>query len=98
MRFLSKRIESAEVVDNAGRDDEQAFFGATVTYADRSGAERTVTIVGIDEVDPAHGRVSWISPIAKALLKAREGDVVTLRTPGGAEEIEVRSIRYAPLD
>ena len=98
LRFLSKRIESAAVVDNAGRDDEQAFFGATVTYADRSGAERTVTIVGVDEVDPARGRVSWISPIAKALLKAREGDVVTLRTPGGVEEIEVRSIRYAPLD
>ena len=98
LRFLSKRIESAAVVDNAGRDDDQAFFGATVTYADRSGAERTVTIVGVDEVDPARGRVSWISPIAKALLKAREGDVVTLRTPGGVEEIEVRSIRYAPLD
>jgi transcription elongation factor GreB len=94
IRFLSRRIDSAEVVDNAGRDDDRAYFGATVTYRDRAGADRTVTIVGIDEVDPAHGRVSWISPIAKALLKAREGDVVTLRTPAGAEEIEVVEVRY----
>jgi transcription elongation factor GreB len=97
VRFLSKRIDSAEVVDNAGRDDDRVYFGATVTYRDRSGADRTVTIVGIDEVDAAHGRVSWISPIAKALLKAREGDVVTLRTPGGAEEIEIGAVRYEPL-
>ena len=72
------------------------LFGATVAYRDRAGAKRTVTIVGIDEVDPAHGRVSWISPIAK-LLKAREGDVVTLRTPAGAEEIEVLEVRYADV-
>jgi transcription elongation factor GreB len=97
IRFLSQRIDSAEVVDNAGRDDDRAFFGATVAYRDRVGAERTVTIVGIDEVDPAHGRVSWISPIAKALLKARGGDVVTLRTPAGAEEIEVLEVRYADV-
>ena len=97
VRFLSKRIDSAEVVDNAGRDDDRAYFGATVTYRDRAGVERTVSIVGIDEVDPAHGRVSWISPIAKALLKAREGDVVTLRTPAGAEEIEVLEVRYDEL-
>jgi transcription elongation factor GreB len=94
VRFLSKRIDSAEVVDNAGRDDDRAFFGATVAYRDRAGAERVVTIVGIDEVDPARGRVSWISPIARAVLKAREGDVVTLRTPAGAEEIEVLEVRY----
>ena len=97
VRFLSKRIDSAEVVDNAGRDDDRAFFGATVAYRDRAGVERAVTIVGIDEVDPARGRVSWISPIAKALLKAREGDVVTLRTPAGAEEIEISAVRYEPL-
>jgi len=97
VRFLSKRIDSAEVVDNAGRDDDRAYFGATVTYRDRAGADRTVAIVGIDEVDPARGRVSWISPIAKALLKAREGDVVTLRTPAGAEEIEVLEVRYDAL-
>ncbi len=98
IRFLSKRIDSAEVVDNAGRDDDRAFFGATVDLPrPRRGVERTVTIVGIDEVDPAHGRVSWISPIAKALLKAREGEVVTLRTPVGAEEIEVLEVRYDPV-
>ena len=97
IRFLSKRIDAAEVVDNAGRDDDRAFFGATVTYRDRGAVERTVTIVGIDEVDPARGRVSWISPIAKALLKAREGDVVVLRTPAGTREIEVREIRYDEL-
>jgi len=97
VRFLSKRIDSAEVVDNAGRDDDRAYFGATVTYRDRAGVERAVSIVGIDEVDPARGRVSWISPIAKALLKAREGDVVTLRTPAGAEEIEVLEVRYDAL-
>ncbi|HTO48321.1 MAG TPA: transcription elongation factor GreB [Burkholderiales bacterium] len=97
IRFLSKRIDAAEVVDNAGRDDERAFFGATVAYRDRGGVERTVTIVGIDEVDPARGRVSWISPIAKALLRARAGDVVMLRTPAGAEEIEVLAVRYDDL-
>lgn len=97
IRFLSKRLELAEVVDNAGQDHDRVYFGATVTYADKSGAARTVTIVGIDEVDPARGRVSWIAPIAKALLKAREGDVVTLRTPAAAEEIEVVEIRYDPV-
>jgi transcription elongation factor GreB len=97
VRFLSKRIDTAEVVDNAGRDDDRAYFGATVAYRDRGGVERAVSIVGIDEVDPARGRVSWISPIAKALLKAREGDVVTLRTPAGAEEIEVLEVRYDEL-
>ena len=98
IRFLSRRLESAEVVDNAGQDHDRAFFGATVTYADRSGYERTIAIVGVDEVDPARGRVSWVSPIAKALLKGREGDVVTLRTPAGAEEIEILAVRYNPLD
>jgi transcription elongation factor GreB len=97
IRFLSRRLEIAEVVDNAGQDHDQAFFGATVTYADRSGRERTVSIVGIDEVDPARGRVSWISPIAKALLRAREGDAVTVMTPAGAEAVDVVAIRYDPL-
>ena len=94
LRFLSRRLELAEIVDNAGKHHERVYFGATVTYADRSGQERTVTIVGVDEVDPARGRVSWVAPIARALLKAREGDMVTLRTPAGLEEIEVIAIRY----
>jgi len=95
VRFLSKRLESAEVV-NPGRQTrrDQVFFGATVTYAGRDGAERTVTIVGIDEADLDRGQVSWISPIARALLKAHEGDVVELRTPTGIEQIEVIEIRY----
>jgi transcription elongation factor GreB len=97
IRFLSKRLDSAQVVDNEGRSHDRVFFGATVTVLDESGAERTVSIVGVDEVDPAHGRVSWISPIAKALLKAAVGDTVTLRTPKGSEQLEVVEIRYDVL-
>ena len=95
IRFLTKRLEIAEVTDpsvHAGRD--QVFFGATVTYAEESGQERTVTILGIDEADSSQGQVSWISPIARALLKAREGDVVKLVTPGGAQEVEILEVRY----
>ena len=98
IRFLTKRLESAAVVDptrQARRD--QVFFGATVTYADPRGVERKVTIVGIDEADLERGQVSWISPVARALLKAHEGDVVVLRTPTGIEEIEVIEIRYPAL-
>src|SRR2546421_11248121 len=95
IRFLSKRLESAEVVDpQRQKNRDQVFFGATVTYADARGAERTVTIVGIDEGDLDRGQVSWISPIARALMKAYEGDVVELRTPSGIEPIEVIEIRY----
>jgi transcription elongation factor GreB len=97
VRYLSKRIDIAVVVDNAGKGHEQVFFGATVTVADQNGGERTVSIVGTDEVDPARGRVSWISPIAKAVLKARIGDVVVLRTPAGVEEIEIVEISYEEL-
>jgi transcription elongation factor GreB len=95
IRFLTKRLEIAEVTDPSlhhGRP--QVFFGATVTYAEESGAERTVTIVGIDEADSLQGQVSWISPIARALLKANEGDVVKLVTPAGTQEIEVLQVRY----
>ncbi len=95
IRFLTKRLESAEIVDPSRQTrHDQVFFGATVTYADPHGAERTVTIVGIDETDLDQGRVSWISPIARALMKAHEGDVVELRTPTGTEPIEVIEIRY----
>jgi transcription elongation factor GreB len=97
IRYLIKRLEIAEVVDPRDLDHERAFFGATVTYADAGGEQRTVSIVGIDEVDPSRGRVSWISPVARALLKAREGDVVQLRTPKGTEELEVLEIRYEGL-
>jgi transcription elongation factor GreB len=95
LRFLAKRLEIAEVVDPARQKNlDRVFFGATVTYANRAGDERTITIVGIDEVDADNGRVSWISPIARALIKAQEGDVVELRTPHGVEAIEVVEIRY----
>jgi transcription elongation factor GreB len=97
IRHLSRRLEVAEVVDNAGQGHERVFFGATVTVAGGDGRERTVTIVGIDETDPLGGRISWISPLARALLKAREGDVVQVRTPAGLEEVEVLEIRYAPV-
>jgi len=98
LRFLIKRLENAEVVASAGRDADQAFFGARVTVRSKSGDERAVTIVGADEVDPARGRVSWHSPIAKALLKARAGDVVRLETPGGPEQLEILDVRYPPID
>ena len=94
-RFLAKRLEIAEVVDPARQQTlDRVFFGATVTYANAAGDERTITIVGVDEVDADNGRVSWISPIARALLKAQEGDVVELRTPHGPEPIEVLEIKY----
>lgn len=98
VRFLIRRLENSEVVNSAGRDSDQVFFGATVDVRAKDGAGRTVTIVGLDEVDTARGRISWISPMAKALIKAREGDVVTLRTPGGVEELEILEVRYLPID
>jgi transcription elongation factor GreB len=93
VRYLIKRLESAQVVHSAGRDTDQVFFGATVRVRGASG-ERTVTIVGVDEVDPAQGHVSWVSPIAKALLKAREGDTVTLKSPAGEEPLEILKVAY----
>lgn len=95
IRFLTKRLEIAEVTDpSLHHGNDQVFFGATVTYLDAQETERTVTILGIDEADPLQGQVSWISPIARALLKAREGDVVKLVTPAGVQEVEVLSVRY----
>jgi transcription elongation factor GreB len=95
IRFLTKRLDNAEVVDPAAREaTDQVFFGATVLYATGDGRENRIRIVGIDEVDPAHGQVSWISPIARALIKAREGDSVTLRTPVGVETLEILEVRY----
>ncbi len=95
IRFLTKRLEIAEVTDptvHFGKD--QVFFGATVTYIEEAGDERTVTILGIDEADSLKGEVTWISPVARALIKAREGDVVKLVTPVGVQEIEVLSVKY----
>lgn len=97
IRFLNKRLDIAEVVEPADRDSDQVFFGATVTVLDEAGRERTYSIVGMDEADPGRGRVSWISPIAKALLKSREGDVVTLRSPAGEEQLEIVAVSYRPL-
>jgi len=97
IRFLIKRLEIAEVVDSSGQEQDRVFFGATVSVRDGAGRVRSVSIVGMDEVDPARGRVSWISPIARALLKARVGDCVTLRTPSGVDELEVVEIRYDAL-
>lgn len=97
IRFLNQRVESAVVVDNAGKDHEKVYFGATVVVTGEAGNERTVSIVGTDEIDPTAGRVSWISPIAKALLRASVGDVVTMRTPRGNEELEIVAIRYDEL-
>ena len=102
LRFLTKRLDIAEVVDSATpREDEladQVFFGATVTYANRQGDEKTITIVGVDEVDLKRNHISWISPIARALMKARPGDSVTLRAPGGVAELDVIDVRYERVD
>ena len=98
LRFLSKRLDAAEVVDpETPRDDDtadQVFFGATVTYARANGDENTITIVGIDEIDLKRNYISWISPLARALIKARAGDSVTLRAPGGVETLAVIEVRY----
>jgi transcription elongation factor GreB len=94
LRHLSKSLDSAVVVDNAGKSPDRVFFGATVTYQRESGEERAVTIVGTDELDSGGTRVSWRSPLATALLKGRVGDAVTLRTPQGIERLEILDICY----
>lgn len=95
IRFLTKRLDLAEVVDPALQPNKaHVFFGATVVYADQDGAETTVTIVGVDEADPLNGKISWISPVARALLKAQEGDSVRLSTPGGIQELDILEVDY----
>lgn len=95
MRFLTKRLDIAEVVDSASQPNrDQVFFGATVLYSDAEGVEHTVTIVGVDEAEPLAGKISWISPVARALTKAREGETVTLRTPAGVDELDILEVRY----
>lgn len=99
IRFLTKRLDIAEVVDpSLHHGHDQVFFGATVSYANDRGEERTITIKGIDEADSSRGEVSWVAPVARALLKARIGDEVTLQTPGGLERLEILDVTYpAPL-
>ncbi len=98
IHFLTKRIDAAEVVDpeapRRGRAATHVFFGATVRYANAAGAERVVTIVGLDEVDLTRSHISWRSPLARALMKAGPGDQVVLRAPGGTEQLEILEVRY----
>ena len=95
VRFLTKRLEIAEVVDPTRQTNrDRVYFGATVTYIDSQERERTVRIVGIDETDADAGDISWISPLARALARTQEGDVIEIRTPGGIETAEVLEIRY----
>jgi len=95
IRFLTKRLEIAEVVDpSKHHGGDQVFFGATVSYADEQGNQTTVTILGVDEADSICGQISWVSPVARALLKARVGDVVRLELPGGQLELEILAVGY----
>lgn len=95
IRFLTKRLDLAEVVDPSRQHgNTQVFFGATVRYAEDNGAQRLVTIVGADEVDLERGHISWVSPVARAMLKAHEGDVVSLPVPGGVLQLEILEVRY----
>jgi transcription elongation factor GreB len=95
IRFLTKRLDIAEVVDpSVHHGSDQVFFGATVTYENQAGEQHTVTILGIDELDPLNNKISWVAPVARALTKAREGDSVTLQTPAGVEELEVVRVTY----
>ena len=99
IRFLSKRLENSAVVDPALRTNcDQIFFGATVTVSRQDGAEHTYSIVGVDEADAGRGLISWVSPLARALLKARAEDVVMLRVPGGVEELVVREVAYRAIN
>jgi transcription elongation factor GreB len=98
IRYLTRRLENAEVVDPSRREEtDQVFFAATVTYCNAKGEEATVRIVGLDETDPSRGFVSWISPVARALMKAREGDTVPLFTPGGREDLDIVAVRYEEI-
>ena len=101
IRFLIKRLDNAEVVDPTARpgaeEEDRVYFGATIDVVNSRGESRTVSIVGVDEIDTARGYISWVSPMARALIKSREGDTVTLQTPGGAEELEIAAVRYLPL-
>ncbi|MFO1462466.1 MAG: transcription elongation factor GreB [bacterium] len=97
IRFLTKRLENAEIVDPTTVRSEQVFFGATVTVEDEDGVRKTYSIVGIDEADPGRGKISWISPLTRALLRARVGDLVQFRSPKGLRELEILEIQYIEI-
>lgn len=97
VRFLTKRLQCAVVVDpGVHRGSDQVFFGATVTYADANGSLRTVTIKGVDETNSLNGEISWVSPVARALLRSRVGDSVRLDTPEGRVTLEIEDVQYPP--
>lgn len=99
IRFLSKRIDNAEIVDPLRQgDNDQIFFGARVTVADEDGVENTYTIVGVDEADVTRGRISWVSPLARALIKAREGENIRFQSPVGVRELDILEVVYAEID
>ncbi len=97
IRFLTKRLENAEVIDPSQFKSERVHFGATVRVVDENGKEKTFSIVGVDEIDAKNGRISWVSPMGKALLKAKVGDAVTVQTPKGQEDLKILEIRYEAL-
>ena len=99
IRFLTKRLDNAEIVDPLRQgDNDQVFFGATVTIADADGVENIYTIVGIDEMDVGRGRISWISPLARALIKSREGDSIRFQSPMGIREIDIIAVEYVTIN
>ncbi len=99
IHFLTKRLDTAEIIDpTAPREDKmQIFFGATVTFSNQRGKKKTVSIVGVDEIDTTKGYISWISPMARALIKARQGDIVNLHSPSGTKKIEVLEVKYRTI-
>jgi transcription elongation factor GreB len=97
MRYLAKRLESAEVVDPTTLEGKKVLFGATVTLGYENGEQRIYSIVGVDEIDPSRGKISWLSPLARALLGNTEGDVVPFRAPGGMQEIEILSVSFREI-
>ncbi len=101
IRFLTKQLDAADIVDpldQKARAGDRVLFGATVTVENADGVERVLSLVGGDEMDASRGRISWFSPVGRALLNAREGDEVTVVTPGGREELEIVKVDYLPLD